>query len=337
MPITRIHSFLVHPSKSEEEQPVIGGVQLPLRGPVHEMLSRLYADAERECNIDIVFRPTNGRQSNPCRDLVLSYLRSSTLHHGRAFASRLQAVTTHRSGLGLFFVVRGAEGGNHRLILARFPADEGIVAHEHAQQLDVEFLERVFLKSAHAYKSVVYVGPSLNAGFWEGRAVDRQISTRRELSMYWIGDFLDSELKATPAAGTKRLALALRKAIQDAATPAIRNELMAATHLVPGHAGRRESPAQIVAGLGLGDDAARAVREAFPRPEIFDEVFELDREEFQRHLLYRFVQLDNGATLVGENERFDHLFVREEVVAPARAMRFTTVGNVVGQELRTSI
>jgi hypothetical protein len=193
------------------------------------------------------------------------------------------------------------------------------------------------MKSAHAYKSALYAGSSLDAGFWDGRAADRQArGGPRELSLYWIDEFLDSDLKATPAAGTKRLAVAIRKAIHESTDSAVRNELISATNLIGGRAGRRESPRQLFDSLGLSDNARDVVREALPREEILDEVFELDPEEFSAHVLYRFVELDNGATLVAENERFDQVFSHEDLPADDPRIRYSTEGQVVGQELRKS-
>ena len=38
MPIERVHSYLVHPSKHDEEQPEVSGTQIPRRGSLYAML-----------------------------------------------------------------------------------------------------------------------------------------------------------------------------------------------------------------------------------------------------------------------------------------------------------
>jgi hypothetical protein len=58
MPIENLHCYLVHPSKNEEEQPEIRGAGVPLRGKLFQMLSRMYEEAETECDIESVFRPS---------------------------------------------------------------------------------------------------------------------------------------------------------------------------------------------------------------------------------------------------------------------------------------
>src|SRR5262249_44273283 len=162
----------------------------------------------------------------------------------------------------LLFLMKGQLSNVHRLVISRFPADQGVVAQEHAERLSVEFIERVFMKSAKAYKSAIYSSDSLARGFWDGRAVDRQISGPKELSYYWIREFLLSELRTTGAAGTKRLAVAFRSAIRSAGQLEIRQELISAASLVRGQHGKRRSARQMVAQLGLSEEAARALESA---------------------------------------------------------------------------
>jgi hypothetical protein len=335
MAIDRIHSFLVHPGKHEEEQPEISGTPIPKRGSLYMMLTGVFERATEECDIEIVFRPDkDGQQENDCHDLIVSYAQEPAIAHGRQLASRLQEVSTHRSGLGLLFLMKGSEKGVTQLVLSRFPADQGIIVEERAQQLSVEFIERVFMKNAKAYKSALYCSDALERGFWEGRAVDRQISGPRELSDYWIRDFLASELRTTGPAGTKRLANALREATRSAGDLAIREELIAAATLLRGQNGRRRSARQFVENLGLSEPAMNVLAAAFPREDLMDEVFEFDREEFQRHAPYRSVELDNGGLLIAEDANFPQVFRRELVNPEEQRVRYVTEGRVIDERLR---
>jgi hypothetical protein len=223
--------------------------------------------------------------------------------------------------------------GRHTLVISRFPADEGVVAQEQAQTLSVEFLDRVFLKNTKAYKSVIYRTTSLAAGFPDGFAVDRQLSGPRDLSEYWITEFLKSELRTTAAAGSRRLAEALRGAVRAAADPDLKQELVSAARLMRGQAGHTRSARTILRRLGLSDEATAAIEAAFPRPELLTEAFQFDAEEFARHALYRSVELDNGAMLMAEDERFSDIFRTERLVAENR-VRYTTEGTVVDQRFK---
>ncbi len=337
MGIDRIHSFLVHPSKGEDEKPKIGGTQVPTTGKLYEMLNQIFERAVAECDIAVAFTPNeNGQQQNDCRDDLVSYLFDPSIANGRRIAGRLQDVTTHRSGLGLLFLLGGTAGRLKRLVVSRFPADQGIIAEENQQQLSVEFLERVFMKSAKAYKSAVYESDSPSHGFWDGRAIDRQVSGPRELSDYWIYDFLSSELLTTGPAGTKRLAVAYRQAIAESESLPVRRELVAAATVMAGQGGRVASGREFVDRMGLSDDAASALQQQLPRADLMDEVFEFDRDEFEKHVLYRFVQLDNGAMLLAENREFDDVFERSRVDGDENVERFSTEGRIVDERVRKS-
>ena len=327
--------FSVHPAKHADIQPDISGAQITRQGPLYAMLGNVFKRAHEECDIEIVFRAGGGGvQQNECRDLVLAYVQQPTIPNGRLVASRLQAVSTHRSGLGLLFLMKGEAEGNHQLVISRFPADQGVIAQEHARQLSVEFIERVFMKSAKAYKSATYSSDSLERGFWDGRAVDRQISGARELSDYWIREFLASELRTTGPAGTKRLAIALRNAIRSVDDAGLRHELISAVSVLRGQHGRRGSARQMFERLALSDLSSAAVEGAFVRPDLMDEVFEFDREEFDRNAPYRAVELDNGGLMIAEDSRFGEIFREQLVDEPDGRVRYVTEGHVVRESLR---
>lgn len=335
MNLTSIHSFLVPPGKHLDPQPVVSGTAVPGSGALHNMLAELFARAPRECDIQVVFRPdSEGRQQNECRNRLEAFARGPSVPAGRAVAERLQRVTTRRSGLGLLFLLVGsASGGRHTLVISRFPAEEGVVAQEEASRLSVEFIERVFMKNAKAYKSAIYSTESLQAGFLEGRAIDRQLSGPRDLSEYWIGEFLESELRTTGPAGTRRLAEALREAVKASTDPDLKQELVSAAQLVRGQHGHTRSARTILRRLGLSQPATTAVESSFPRPELLNESFRFDAVEFARHVLYRTVELDNGAMLMAEDARFGAVFLTEPLVGEGR-IRYTTEGAVVDQRFR---
>lgn len=336
MSIVHAHSFLVHPGKNEQAQPEIGGATIPRKNRVFAMLSQIYKDADKECDIDIVFRHSaDGRQQNDCRELLLAYVRQPNVANGRAIAARLQKITTHRSGLGLLFLVVGSET-TKKLMIARFPADQGVVAQQGGTHLQVEFIERVFMQSARSYKNVIYGGPVGAGGFWRGRAVDKQMNERRELANYWIVDFLDSELTTTGPAGTKRLAVALRDAIRGANDPDVRGDLLSSARLMRQRHGQTITVRRLCEALGLTPQTLDFLASKLPRRELVDDQFRFDVEEFDKHVMYRSLELDNGATLIAEDARFDDVFHKEARVA-GRAVTFSTTGTVVKEQLRKTV
>jgi hypothetical protein len=333
--LEKIHSFLLHPGKGVDEQPAISGTEVPGQGGLYRMLNDLYARAPEECNIELTFRPNqNGAQHNACADLLLSYVAAPSLETGRPIAERLQRVTTKRSGLGLLFLLKGVTNQNlHTFVVSRFPADEGVVARENQQRLSVEFVEQVFMKNSRAYKSALFHTESFEIPFSEGRAVDRQMSDAGEIREYWISDFLDSQLRTTGAAGTRRLATALQGAVRSAGPVAVKHELVCAAGLMRGQAGRVVSAEDVVQQLGLSKEATEALIAAFPRRETFAERFRFDADEFEKYAHYRALELNNGALLMAEDAKFDRVFTREDLDREGY-FRYITEGRVVDERLR---
>jgi len=336
VPVQHIHTYLVHPGKGSEAPPRIGGAAVPLEGKLFNLLNDIYSKSERECDIDISFNQSpDGQQENPCRSLIVTYLGGPTLVRGRHLAERLEKVTTHRSGLGLLFLIAGNEGREHKIVISRFPADSAVLAEAGREGLTVEFLERVFMKSATAYKAALYQHASLASGFWTGRAVDKQINSRVvQLSNYWISEFLDSDFRTTSAAGTRRLAVALRDAAKKSADVAVKSEIAAAVTLANALRGQRVSIRDFGKQFGLSDAAMQAIGHEVRVPELVDERFQFNLDEFQNHVAYRSVELDSGGMLTAQSADFDKVFQRQVLDESEQKVRYSTEGKVISEKLR---
>lgn len=335
MPVQNIHTFLVHAGKGSEAVPKIGGAAVPLENKLFELLDNIYSAADHECDIDISFNPTeDGKQQNPCRDLIIGYLSNPTLENGRLIAERLERMTDNRSGLGLLFLIAGKEGRDHKIVIPRFPTDSAILADENRNALTVEFLERVFMKSKYSYKAVAYRGSSLRADFWTGRAIDKQINAQfAESSNYWIADFLNSDFSLTPAAGTRRLATALRAAAKKASLD-VRTEIVAATTLAGGLKGQRTSIDEFSERFSLSPASKEAIRGELRSPTLATERFQFDWNEFNALIGYRSVELDNGGMMTAPSSDFDKVFHQEIINKAKKEVRFSTQGKVVDEKLK---
>lgn len=336
MAIAAIHSFLVHPGKNAADVPPLSGTRVTRSDAAGlvKMLEDVYAKADAECTIDISFnRAADGTQQNDCRDLIMAYAQHRRIDDGRALALRLQGVTTNRSRLGLLFLMAGEEGQNVKLVVSRFPADSGVLAEQSAGNLSVQFLERIFMKSAFAYKSAVYRDRLASTSFWTGKAIDRQSSSGAiAISDYWIKDFLASDFRTTSVAGTRRLADALRTATADSADVTVKAALIAAAQLARGLDGKTTSIADFMTTFALSGSAQEVLRRQVRNPALLSEQFRVDASEFERRLPLRTIQLDNGGILTAPAPKFDEVFTRE-TVADGR-QRFATEGRVVDEVLR---
>lgn len=337
VPIQSIHTYLVYPGKGAPEIDAINGSEVPLQGKLFGLLEDVYARSDNESTIDIAFNQgQDGTQANPCRTLVINHLSNRTIDTGRALAERLAQYTTKRSGLGLLFLIVGEEGGSRKIVISRFPTQSAVMAEAEAATLNLSFLERVFLKNAHSYKAVVYQHTSFTNGFWAGRAVDKQIESReREVSQYWINDFLDSDLRTTPARGTRRLAAALKVAASKTNDVGVKSEIASVVTLGPGMQGQTTSVNGFLDRFNLSEPTRAAILAEVKDPAIRAENFMFDAPVFIEQVPYRTVELSSGAVLTAPSAEFDEVFTKEPVHAPGvdGEYKYSAVGSVVTEKL----
>lgn len=234
MPAEKIFSFLTYPKKNQAEETVVSGTQIPLDdGKLCKMLTDIFNGAGKDCNVPVMFVSDGEKQEYPVRAELLALLHKPTIAAATPLAKRLQAATGGSSGMGLLFICVGPDGESAtRIVISRFPADEGVVAEKQSEKLTVQFVEQVFLKSAYSYKAATYLSDGKHHQLWKGHVVDKQINHgSKSVADYWIVDFLRSEFSTAAAQGTKRLANAIKAAIQSTSDIAVKTQLTSSAQL----------------------------------------------------------------------------------------------------------
>ena len=334
MKILRIFSSLVPPGKHgdlDAPEP-IRGTEVALQGNLFRMLADVYVKSDEECNIPIRFLMTeDGTQQNEVRTALVELIQHPSLDGANMLGARLRDVTNVKSGMGLLFFVLGSPEDN-KVVISRFPADQGILAEAHETTLDVEFVERIFMKNQATYKAAVYRGKSFKSDFWDGMVVDHQALIGHSAS-YWIRDFLRSDFKTTAQAGSMRLAIALREASKAAPSLATKRQIISAMTLAPGLENRTVVPRELFDRFGFSDETKETVSAKFPNKATLDAAFALDTEEFRRHAKFRSVELDTGAILTAPAERFDEAFERKTLNHEDGLVRFTATGHVMDEKI----
>lgn len=334
MAVQNIFTFVVHPRKGATEVAMVNGTELKLDGKMFDLLDNIYSKSDQECDVDITFSPNDGKQQNDCRDLICAYVSDMTLANARKIAARLESHTDGRSGIGLLFLISGKEGKDHKVVVSRFPTDNAIYVDEDPKKLTVEFLERVFMKNKSSYKAVAYQDASLRSGFWNGRAIDKQLNNPNgELSNYWILDFLSSQLTVTAAAGTRRLAIALRNAAKNADL-GTKQEIVAAATLASGLKGKRISIQGFYDQFSLSPKARSAISNELVSEKVAQESFQFHAGEFQSLIAFKSVELSNGGTLSAPSNDFDSIFHRHAVANGHGKVRFVTEGKIINEKLK---
>lgn len=337
MKIKKVYSYLSYPSKHEDKQPQIGGATIPHNGRLYDMLKDIFDKSDNECNIPICFMPEkDGSQNNDCMNEVIGLVKSPNISSGRKIAERLQKVTTGKSGMGLLFMILAQDGNNHKIMMSRFPADQGIMAEQNSMTLKVKFIEQVFLKNAHSYKAVVYKGASPEADFWTGDAVDKQTNHGvKDVANYWIKEFLLSDFKTTSKAGTKRLAIALRGAILSTDNLGVKHEMTSAAVLAKNMKGKNITISDFYNQFNLSEESQTAINKQLKSSRLTVDKFKFDLIEFVKHLSYKTVEIDNGAILTAPMEKFDECF-QENELENSEVKIFQTRGKVINEKLKKS-
>lgn len=334
MSIQSIFAYLVHPSKGSPKPDSIVGTTVPLAGSLFDLLQRIYDRSDIECDVDIAFRHTDGKQFNECRNLIIDHVRQQTKQTGDVIAERLAGQTDGRSGLGLLFLICGTAGGSHKILLSRFPTGSAIQVDDNQNNLSVKFLEKVFMRNKASYKAVAYRDRALTgAAFWRGRAIDKQLnSIHAEPSNYWIFEFLMSDFATTAAAGTRRLAIALREATKKAPVD-VKQEIVAASKIAAGMAGQRLSINDFIARLNLSDAAQGLILAEVRSPSASLEVFDFDSAVYGQLISFKSIELDNGVLISAPAQKFEEV-VHAERDGKEDQVKFTTIGRITDEKLR---
>lgn len=337
MPISKIFSFLTYPRKNRPDETAVSGTSItPDDGKLSKMLTDIFEAAPRECSIPVMFT-SDDAQSNPVRTELLAFLKKPSVSTATPLASRLQLATMGTSGMGLLFICTGPEGHHTRVVLSRFPADEGVVAERSSNKLTVAFVEQVFLKSSHSYKAVTYVSDGKVHELWKGQAIDKQINHgSKSMADYWIIDFLKSDFATTAATGTKRLAEALKAATTSTSDVDVKKEITAAVHLAANMPNRALTIAEFCDSFNFSQKTKDAVAANVRPARLVNEKFKFDNTEFTKHIAYRQVELDNGAVLTAPADKFDECFKSSKLrrMQSQEPQTFSTTGVVVDERLK---
>lgn len=336
MNIISVHSYLVPPRAEEGKTPKpILGATIKSRDELFEMIQSIFDEAPKDCLYNISFLPQeDGSQQNDRLSLIFDYVQSPTSDNGRKIAELLRAATTNRSGLGLLFLILGKEGADtFRIVVSRFPADQGIIAQEERSSLSVEYVRQVFLKSEKSYKCAMYEGTVIE-DFWKGSAVDKQINSAQTISEYWIRSFLRSDFAVTGERGTRQLALALKRTANSVSDLAITNEISSAVNLSRNLNYQTTSIKGYTERFGMSEETTEAIRENV-KSTVFNEQFRFVHPEFEKHIAYKRVEMDNGAVLTAMYDEFETVFSRSE--NEAGEVIFTTQGEIKTEKYRKTV
>lgn len=303
--ITKMYGFLVPANKSHKTPKEVKGKEIAVEEGLHKLIGDLFNLADEKCNIEIKFttqKMENGdqRQENEFRKLLLELNKDFSLENSKKCAEKLSKVTDNTSKESLLFLVKGTFNGNTRLFISRIPAETGITVINKSKAIDFDVKEDVFIKNSKKYKAVYYdYSDEFNIGY----AIDKQIQNK-EVSDYWLQDFLNSELNITAARASKEIADAFKKVIKETDSQQIVAELTAVASLIQNANGQMTTVNDFYSKFNLSEDTKNEVNKFITR--IGKNVqFSIDAEEFNKNFSYKLLVLDSGAIAGAYASDFD--------------------------------
>jgi len=340
MKINKIYGFIAPVGKGVDnidDIPLQGSEILP-SNKLFVKLTELFKNSEKECDIQIRFVPKTGKQDNDVRDLIVKICKKFTLENCEPLVKSLTRLTDKKIKEGLLFFIYAKEHTDMKLLIARFPSEEGItVKHDNGKYV-FEVIDDVFLKNSRKYKAVYYQSKLVKLdNFWTGYAVDKQIndSNVKEVSDYWVKDFLQSELKLNSNRGSIMLAKAVRKTITETIDNEVKEELIGVTPLVKNINTKALTIRSFFDKMNLSLKTKNEVLTRIDNPGLCEISFQFSSEKFAENCNYLIKILDTGAIAMAPTVDFSTIW--NEEAAEDGNVRYSTEGKNIKIKVRNSI
>ena len=337
MKIQKIFGFLVPIGKGSdlfEDSQIQGSEILPANKLFNKLLD-LFNHSERDCDIKIRFTPKADKQKNDVRDLIVNMCNGFTLDSCKPLVKSLIKLTDRKIKDGLLFFIYADDTADKKLMIARYPSEEAIRVKQEKGEYVFEIIEDVFLKNSRKYKAVYY--KKTMDDFWTGYAVDKQINDDnvKEISDYWIKDFLQSELKLNSTRASEMLARAVRQTISETKNDKVKEELIGATSLVKNIDTKAVTFKSFFDKMNLSKQAKDEVLIKISPPQLAELSFKFSSELFSKNCNYLYKILDNGAIAIAPAVDFPTVWLEE--VTKNGKVRYSTEGKKVKTKISSRV
>jgi hypothetical protein len=304
MELSRLYGFAIEPQRLVDDDlfnDPLGG-PLPVRDSLRVALDNSLRAAEKsgrmtEVNLKVNQDPKEDRTC-PVRDaaLAVAFGNANKAAEGALFLGRhLSKAMDDRSPECLFLLAAYSEKGSEkrRVALWIFPQDEAFRFTPGQDENDIELLTEIFSRTSALRKMALFQGKNIATNFLRANVLDFQTGRADDVAAFWIRRFLEAGLSITPAAGTKVLADALKRASDAELSPQENQQVHAAAlalHTIP----QTHWSLEEVANNFLAGKAREVFLSTAENETARTSTFELDREALQRGLSYRNLRLPDN-------------------------------------------
>lgn len=291
MDLFRVHAYEVKPQRlTGSTAPRGGSVAFDddFKGVLAEYLTKSKLKTQPTVNLRHR-KDANHAAGHFLRGQMLEYCFSSaTAAKGAAvkIAEKLSKSTDGRSDSTLLMFAAYSQGTVRRLVMWAFPKEEPFHFSMSGKQARVKILKDAFSRSSTYKKGALVEGENTDTSFWSAHVIDRQAEKSHGTAAdYWVSLFLDSTPSLSGKAGTRLLAICLRKTHESLSDQVDKDQVATAIVAIRACTNRRWSLQKFATDY-LTDNAKRVFLEHTPS-ESRTAVFSLDKEEFSERLSFR--------------------------------------------------
>ncbi len=260
-------------------------------------LFKIFDKAIDEAHVEIIFT-SDEKQNNDVRKDILSIAQKAVISekstHAKNIANHLYSVTDERNGNGLLAIIEGQKAGTTRIILIRFKGDEGL--YNHGNTLG-DYLPEIFTQKTKHYKLAVYEDIVSAKSFWKGYAIDKQISanTYKQISFFWVEDFLHSKTALTPSQGTMQFSKVIKSILTKTSDLSEQEEIISGIINL-----RSKKDVQISVSefckIYLSDEVTKRIKDELKNDDFFNSIFPVDTEIYTKEFGKTVLNLADGIT-----------------------------------------
>lgn len=291
--------FAYIPPFREEEQPyTIQTTVVKTETKTTDYLFKIFDAAIDEAKIEINFN-SDEQQNNNIRELILSIVQKKQSNHKNTYSQQLSEIlysaTDERNGTGLFAIIEGLKGGTTRLVLFRFKGDEGL--YNHGKTLLVDYIPEVFTKKSNHYKLAVYEDIVSDKSFWRGYAIDKQVSstTYKQISFFWVEEFLNSKTALTPKQGTMQFAKVIKAILGKTSDIQEQEEIISGVVNLRAKRSSQISLSEFCRNY-LSEEVSNRIKTEMRNDTFFNAVFDIDNELYRKEFGKTVLNLQDDIT-----------------------------------------
>ncbi|MEN6293500.1 MAG: hypothetical protein ABFD07_15990, partial [Methanobacterium sp.] len=238
----------------------------------------------------------------------------------------------NRNGTGLFVLIEGKKAETTRLLLNRFREDEVVFSDVEGSELNIELLSQAFSKKSRFYKLAVYEDIFSERSFWKGFAKDKQKNSgsSKEISDYWIKDFLLCDLAVNSIQGTKSFSKVIRNMLRKIDKIEEKEMIISAILSLKNRTDQYIS-VESFCDQYLNEELKAKIRTDMNDNYTFQSMFEIDSETYKQELGSKITTLDNGVIVTAPTFLYDE-YVKEEELEDGK-MKLIVEGIVEDKKL----